>query len=144
MRVRLRRPSVDPAIREAFTRLHLTHPHGLPNIEALKRSVSLEEMISFHLEAEPDIVRGEHRWHCPPRIHGHVDVNPSLWAHDNYRGTGVGRWGCNSCGASGDVYDFLERLHGFTKPEAFREVKVWHTNHRSIRIRLPKRKRARL
>src|SRR5690349_4488521 len=108
MRVRVTR---DPLIRDAFNRLRAAHPDGLPNIEALKRQVSLEAIISFNLDAEPDTIRNELRWCCP----FHNDTNPSLWARDNYRDSGVGRWGCNPCGISGDVYDFLERLHNYSK-----------------------------
>lgn len=135
MKVRLRRPSTDALIRDALNRIRIAHPHGLPNIEALKRSISLEAVISFHLEDDPDTSGREPRWHCP----FHHDTNPSLWAHDDHQGTGVGRWGCNPCGISGDVYDFLERLHHYTKAEAITWVKVWHNNHRSIRIRLRRR-----
>src|SRR5581483_11116398 len=108
----------DPLISQAFTRLRAANPDGLPNMEGLKRQVSLEEIISLNLEQDAETIRGELRWRCP----FHPDTNPSLWAHDNYHDTGVGRWGCNPCGISGDVYDFLERLHNYTKAEAIRYV----------------------
>ena len=134
MKLRIKR---DPLIRDAFNKLRAAHPDGLPNMESLKRQVSLEAIISSagNLDAEPETIRGESRWCCP----FHHDTNPSLWAHDDYKGTGVGRWGCNPCGISGDVYDFLERLHGFSKREAIREVRIWYDRHRSIRIRLRSR-----
>src|SRR5436309_11681766 len=131
MKVRL----VNRAYRDAINRLRAANPDGLPNMEALKRQVSLEAILSSvaNLDAEPETIRGESRWRCP----FHRDTNPSLWAHDNYRDTGIGRWGCNPCGISGDVYDFLERLHNYSKIEAIRWVAVWQSHHRGfIRVRL--------
>src|SRR5262245_38304497 len=133
MKVRIKKGSIDAAYREAIGRIHAAHPDGLPNIVGLKRQVSLEAIIAFSLDAAPEIVRGESRWCCP----FHPDTHPSLWARDDHRDSGIGRWGCNPCGISGDVYDFLERLHSYTKAEALRWVKVWQTNHRpAMRIRL--------
>lgn len=129
MKVRL----VSKAYRNAINRIRAAHPEGFANPQALKRQVSLEAIIAFHLDSEPDAVRCESRWCCP----FHHDTNPSLWAHDNHQGTGIGRWGCNPCGISGDVYDFLERLHGYSQAEAIRWVTVWRNNHRGrIRNRL--------
>lgn len=140
MRIKLRKSAaVDTAYRHAFNQIRAAHPDGLPNV-ALKRHVSLEAIIASpaNLDAEPDTVRGESRWLCP----FHADTNPSLWARDDHNDTGIGRWGCNVCGISGDVFDFLERLHNYSKAEAIRWVKVWHTHSRGrIRIRLRRRTR---
>ena len=131
MKVRL----VKTTVRNAFSRIRAAHPQGFANPEALKRQISLGAIISFHLDSEPDTGRGEPRWHCP----FHHDTNPSLWAHDDHRGTGIGRWGCNPCGISGDVFDFLKQLHHCSMTEAIGDVRTWQSNHRGrIRIRLRK------
>jgi hypothetical protein len=134
MKVRIKSNEVETAFRDAVNRINAAHPDGLPNM-GLKRQVSIEAIISFHLDAEPDTIRGESRWCCP----FHHDTNPSLWARDDHKDSGIGRWGCNPCGISGDVFDFLERLHNYTKAEAIRCVKVWHKSHRGIRVRLRRR-----
>lgn len=125
--MRIRRP-LPKAYRDAMAQINLAYPEGVPSILNLKRDVSIEAIVASPggLDTEPDTVRGESRWCCP----FHDDTNPSLWARDDHNGTGIGRWGCNPCGISGDVYDFLIKLHGFTKTEAYRWVKSWRDRHR--------------
>jgi len=130
MKVRL----VTKAYHTAINQIRATHPHGISSPDALKRAVSIEAIISFSLEQEAEFIGGEARWLCP----FHADTNPSLWARDDHRGTGMGKWGCNAgCCSSDDVFGFLRRLHGYTMAEAFRWVKVWQLNHRGvIKVRL--------
>lgn len=132
MKVRIRNPIQDTLRRlsaPADQRFRALNP------DALKRQVSLVEIVSSapNLDADPETVRGELRWHCP----FHHDTNPSFWAYDHYRETGVGRWGCNPCGVSGDVFDLLIKLHNYSMTEALRWVGLWQATHRGfIRIRL--------
>jgi hypothetical protein len=102
------------------------------SIERLKHTVCLTDIITQALEHDPETVRGELRWHCVLGSHPGPDLNPSLWAYDDYRDTGVGRWGCNPCGVSGDAFDFLGKVHGFTVAEAM----DWVQQRRRMRVRL--------
>jgi DNA primase len=101
------------------------------SIDRLKQTVALTDIIAQALEHDAETVRGEQRWTC----WRHPDVHPSLWAYDDYRGTGVGRWGCNPCGISGDVFDFLKELHGLDMREAI----DWVQKRRRIRVCLRQR-----
>jgi DNA primase len=131
MKIRITNPDLA-LIRGAFDNLRAAHLDGIPNLEALKRRVVLSDLISSHLEHHPAEIRGEARWTCP----WHHDTNPSFWAHDDFRDTGVGRWGCNPCGISGDAVDLLAKLHGYSTAEAIRVLRVWVNSHRSMRIHL--------
>jgi hypothetical protein len=99
------------ALERRLDRLLRQHPlRSLVSDETLKRELSIERVISASLGEEPEVIRGEQRWHCC--FHRYRlrrgDSNPSLWARDDYRGTGFGRFGCNPCGLSGDVIDFVK------------------------------------
>jgi DNA primase len=72
------------------------------SMEQLKADLSVERLIAYSLSREPEPIRNEPRWCCP----FHADTHPSLWARDEKR-----RWGCNPCGISGDVFDWVCRYH---------------------------------
>lgn len=142
MRGRLRQNDVAAT----FSRLsHL--PTGqrrvLWGLNALKAACRLEDIVTQGLEQEPSNPGyNELRFHCPTGWHGHYDNNPSLWVNIEKQ-----RWGCNACNvcSSGDVIDFLKKLHGFTTNEALAWLETWHYYHvgngRVMKIRL-RRKRA--
>jgi DNA primase len=71
-------------------------------MEQLKAELSIERLIAHSLGREPEPVGNEPRWCCP----FHADTHPSLWARDEKR-----RWGCNPCGISGDIFDWICRYH---------------------------------
>ena len=53
----------------------------------------------------------------------HLDACPFCAHHDCFSITeSAGRFKCFSCGASGDVFEFLERFKGLTKADALREA----------------------
>jgi DNA primase len=97
MKVRLRRESdIDRRLRK----LPYAALRG-PSYADLKRDLSIVAVITQAL-GEPDAIRGEPRWCC----FLHPDRHPSLWARDE-----KARWGCNPCGVSGDVFDFVSQYY---------------------------------
>jgi hypothetical protein len=114
MKFVLRQPSAQERRRAALERrlgrlLRQHPPRSLVSVETLKRELSIERVISVSLGEDPEVIRGEPRWHCcfhPYRLRRH-DGNPSLWARDDHHGSGIGRFGCNPCGISGDLLDFV-------------------------------------
>lgn len=121
MKVRIKRP---PAIVVAS-------PYGVPNPNNLKRSVSLTDILAFHLDQKAESITDEKAmFHCLLRTHGGPDERASLWCYDDYRGTGFGRWGCPTCCNRGDdVFGFLRTFHNYSMAEALRWVQVWRMNH---------------
>jgi len=121
-------------------RIRIASPYGVPNIDALKRQVSLVEIVRFHLGDDGIEMADKVMFQCRihPERHSHGDDDPSLWCYDDYHETGIGRWGCPTCVPAGDdVYGFLRQLHGYSMAEALRAVQVWRLNHSpSIRVRL--------
>lgn len=105
MKIRLRKQSEFHRHLERVFRLH-GHALKLPSVGRLKAELSVERFIAWSLGSEPETIRGEPRWTCP----FHPDSNPSLWARDDHR-SGTPRWGCNPCGLSGDVVDWVMKYH---------------------------------
>ena len=101
MNIRLRKQS---AIDRRLDRILRKHRDvlKLPSMDRLKADLSIERIIAHSLGAEAEPVRGEPRWCCP----FHDDTHPSLWARDEKR-----RWGCNPCGISGDIFDWITKYH---------------------------------
>jgi hypothetical protein len=114
MKIHLRKESsIDRRLARVLKRYHASLQQ--PSMEQLKRDLSLIRVITSSLNRASDELRGEEaRWRCPfhrERV-GREDLTPSFWARDNHQGKGVGRWGCNSCGAgSGDVFDWVQQYH---------------------------------
>ena len=115
----------------------------IESLDDLKRRASLLDVMTQGLEQTPEDIGSELRFLCP----WHPDTNPSLWMHENYHDTGIGRWGCNVCGISGDVFDFVQKLHELTWQQAVDSVKKWDQSHNRphtagrIVVHLPSRRK---
>jgi len=144
MKVKVRR-SIADALRLIANRVDPSTGERIryESPDYLKRRVSLLAVAIDGLEQTPEDIGSELRFLCP----WHNDTNPSLWLHENYNDTGVGRWGCNVCGISGDVLDFVQKLHGLTFKEAVDWVKKWDYSHNRahtagrIVVHLPSRRK---
>jgi DNA primase len=90
------------------------HVFKQPSVDQLKAELNIERVIAHSLHADTEVIHGEPRWLCP----FHDDHDPSLWAHSNYHDTGVGRFGCNPCGFSGDVFDWVMKYHDLSWTDA--------------------------
>jgi hypothetical protein len=109
------------------------------SLDALKRSVRLEDVVANCLEQEPENPGGNRlRFLC----FRHDDHHPSLWVNVEEQ-----RWGCHAgCfGGSGDVVDFVREIHCLTYKEAIDWLRLWAMYHSEgsatrgrIRIRLRK------
>ena len=71
--------------------------------EAIKLQFGIAEIIGRYLGA-PDTGGGKLSWLCP----FHSDTNPSLTANES--GQYANTFKCWSCGASGDIFDFVNKL----------------------------------
>lgn len=80
---------------------------------SLRSTVDLAGIITAAWGPPAKIVGGKPFWVCQ----FHPDSNPSLNVFDNGQ-----RWGCLSCGARGDVVDFLSRVEGIDLAEAARRL----------------------
>lgn len=141
----------DP-VREAFRRLQgIDLATGVrrrhESLAALKKRCQLERVIPQVLEQAGEDRGTRLMFHCfRPRHHTNGDENPSLWVDVEKQ-----RWGC-VCGMfsadepqSGDVIDFIRKVHHMTFKEADEWLRIWDYHHNQIpsdgggriRVRLP-------
>ncbi len=97
-------------------------PYQFRSLDRLKADCRLEDVVAFCLEQEP-ANPGSNRlkfvciWHD--------DHNPSLWVNVEEQ-----RWGCHAgCYSSGDVLDFVQKMHDLDYHGGVDWLKVWATYH---------------
>jgi DNA primase len=101
-------------------------PRRFESLDALKARVPLEQVVAQCLEQEPENPgSNELRFLCI----WHNDNHPSLWVNVEKQ-----RWGCNAgCYSSGDVIDFIQKVHRLTYKEALEWLRIWDHNHNRSR-----------